>query len=85
MKKEKKDLINHIQNLKGKVTVDVPIRKLCDEMLQLSSSMNNLMTENRKNQLEKQQEAKMEQYSRRNIFEIFGISNQVSDENLEKI
>ena len=49
MKKEKKDLINHIQNLKGKVTVDVPIRKLCDEMLQLSSSMNNLMIENRKN------------------------------------
>ena len=34
-------------------------------------------------ELEKQQ-AKMEQYDRRNNVEISGISNEVSDENLEK-
>ena len=34
-------------------------------------------------ELERQQ-AKMKQYSRRNNVEIFGISNEVSDENLEK-
>ena len=28
----KKDLINHIENLKGKVTVDATIKKLCDEI-----------------------------------------------------
>ena len=28
---KKKDLVNHIENLKGKVTVDATIKKLCDE------------------------------------------------------
>ena len=42
---KKKDLVNHIESLKGKVTVDVTIKKLCDEISQLSTSVNNLMTE----------------------------------------
>ena len=77
-------------------------KKLCDEISQLSTSVNNPMTENGKTisqlmlvsnintllvtrvtELEKQQ-AKMEQYSRRNNVEISGTSNEVSDENLEK-
>ena len=97
-----KDLVNHIKNLKGKVTVDATIKKLCDEISQLSTAVNNLMTGNRNissqlmvvsnintllvtcvTELEKQQ-AKMEQYSRRNNVEISGISNEVSDKNLEK-
>ena len=45
---KKKDLINHIENLKGKVTVDATIKRLCDEISQLSTSVNNLMTENAK-------------------------------------
>ena len=45
---KKKDLVNHIENLKGKVTVDATIKKLCDEISQLSTSVNNLMTENGK-------------------------------------
>ena len=92
---KKKDLVNHIENLKGKVTVDATVKKLCDEILQLSTLVNNLMTENGKIssqlmfvsnvntllvtrviELEKQQ-AKMEQYSRRNNFEISGISSLV--------
>ena len=99
---KKKDLVNHIENLKGKVAVDATIKKLCNEISQLSTSVNNLMTENGKissqlmvvsnvntllvtrvTELEKQQ-AKMEQYSRRNHVEISGISNEVSDENLEQ-
>ena len=99
---KKKDLVNHIESLKGKVTVDGSIKKLCDEISQLSSSVNKLMTENGKissqlmvvsnantllvthvTELEKQQ-AKMEQHSRRNNVEISGISNEVSDKNLEK-
>ena len=99
---KKKDLVNHIENLKGKVTVDATIKKLFDEISQLSTLVNNLMKENGKissqlmvvsnvntllvtcaTELEKQQ-AKVEQYSRRNDVEISGISNEVSDENLEK-
>ena len=99
---KKKDLVNHIENLKGKVTVDATIKKLCDEMSQLSTAKNNLITESGKissqlmvvsdantlllirvTELEKQQ-AKMEQYNRKNDVEISRISNEVSDENLEK-
>ena len=36
---KKKDLVNHIENLKGKVTVDATIKKLCDELSQLSTSI----------------------------------------------
>ena len=94
---KKKDVVNHIESLKGKVTVDATIKKLCNEISQPSTSVNNLMTENGKissqlmvvsnvntllvthvTELEKQQ-AKMEQYSRRNNVEISGISNEVSD------
>ena len=99
---KKKDLVNRIENLRGKVTVDATVKELCNEISQLSTSVNNLMTENGKissqlmvvsnvntllvthvTELEKQN-AKMEQYSRRNNVEISGISNEVSDENLEK-
>ena len=45
---KKKDLVNHVENLKGKVTVDATIKKLCDEISQLSTSVNNLITENEK-------------------------------------
>ena len=45
---KKKDLVNQIENFKGKVTVDATIKKLCDEISQLSTSVNNLMTEYRK-------------------------------------
>ena len=45
---KKKDLVNHIENLKAKDTVDATIKKLCDEISQLSTSVNNLMTENGK-------------------------------------
>ena len=98
---QKKDLVNHIQNLKGKVTEDATIKKFCNEISQLSTT-NNLMTKieelsgqlmvasnvntlhtTHAPELEKQQ-AKTRQYSRRNNVEISGISNQVSDENLER-
>ena len=45
---KKKDLVNHIKNLKGNVTVYATIKKLCDEISQLSTSVNNLTTENGK-------------------------------------
>ena len=45
---KKKDLVNHIENLKRKVTVDATIKKLCDEISQPSTLVNNLMTENGK-------------------------------------
>ena len=41
---KKKDLVNPIENLKGKIT-DATIKKLCNEIPQLSTSVNNLMTE----------------------------------------
>ena len=50
--------------------------------LMVVSNLNTLLV-TRVIELEKQQ-AKMEQYSRRNNVDISGISNEVSDENLEK-
>ena len=66
-------------------------QSLCDE---ISTSVNNLMTENEKlsniNTLlvtrvtePEEEQVKMEQYRRRNNVEISGISNEVSDENVE--
>ena len=34
---KKRDLVNHIESLKEKVTVDATIKKLCDEISQLST------------------------------------------------
>ena len=50
--------------------------------LMVVSNVNTLLV-TRVTELEKQQ-VKLEQYSRRNNFEKFGISNEASDENLEK-
>ena len=71
---KKRDLVNHIESLKEKVTVDATIKKLCDEISQLStlvtesgkissqlmvvSNVNTLIV-TRVSELEKQQ-AKME-------------------------
>ena len=43
---KKKDLVNHIENLKGKVTVCAIIKWFCDEISHLSNSVNNIMREN---------------------------------------
>ena len=45
---KKIDLVNHIENLKGKVTVDFAIKRVCDEISQLSTLGNNLMSVNEK-------------------------------------
>ena len=42
----KEGLVNHIENQKGKVTVDTTIKKLRYEISKLSTSMNNFITEN---------------------------------------
>ena len=45
---KKIDLVNHIENLKGKVTVRFAIKRLCDEISQLSTLANTLMSVNEK-------------------------------------
>ena len=45
---KKIDLVNHIENLKGKVTVDFAIKRVCDQISQLSTLGNNLMSVNEK-------------------------------------
>ena len=45
---KKKYLVNHTEDLKRKVTVDATIKKLCDKISQLSTSVKNLMMENGK-------------------------------------
>ena len=99
---KKKDLVDHIENLKGKVVVGNDIQGLFDQISKLSENVDRLVTANDKlnsellivrnvNQnlqnriinLEKQQ-SKSEQYNRRNNVEISGISNVVSDQNLEE-
>ena len=99
---KKKDLVDHIENLKGKVVVGDDIQGLFNQNSKLSENVDRLVTANDKlnsellivrniNQnlqnriinLEKQQ-SKSEQYNRRNNVEISGISNEVSDQNLEE-
>ena len=99
---KKIDLLDHIENLKGKVVVGNDIQGLFNQISKLLESVDRLMTANEKlnseflivrgvNQnlqnriinLEKQQ-SKSEQYNRRNNVEISGISNEVSDQNLEQ-
>ena len=99
---KKKDLVDHIENLKGKVVVGNDIQGLFNQISKLSENVDRLMTANEKlnsellivrnvNQnlqnriinLEKQQ-SKSEQYNRGNNVEISGISNEVSDQNLEQ-
>ena len=99
---KKKDLVDHKENLKGKVVVGDDIQGLFNQNSKLSENVDRLVTANDKlnsellnvrnvNQnlqnriinLEKQQ-PKSEQYNRRNNVEISGISNVVSDQNLEE-
>ena len=99
---KKKDLVDHIENLKGKVVVGNDIQGLFNQISKLSENVDRLVTANEKlnsellivrnvNQnlqnriinLEKQQ-SKSEQYNRRSNVEISGISNEVSDQNLEQ-
>ena len=99
---KKKDLIDHNENLKGKVVVGNDIQGLFNQISKLSENADRLVTANEKlntelltvrnvNQnlqsrivnLEKQQ-SKSEQCNRQNNVEISGISNEVSDQNLEE-
>ena len=99
---KKKDLVDHIDNLNGKVVVGNDIQGLFNQISKLSQNVDRFVTANGKlnsellivrnvNQnlqnriinLEKQQ-SKLEQYNRRNNIEITGISNEVSNKNLEK-
>ena len=99
---KKKDLVDHIDNLNGKVVVGNDIQGLFNQISKLSENVDRFVTANGKlnsellivrnvNQslqnriinLEKQQ-SKLEQYNRRNNIEITGISNEVSNKNLEE-
>ena len=100
---KKKDLVDHIENLKGKIVVGNNIQGLFNQISKLSENVDRLVTANDKSNsellivrnvsqnlqnriinLEKQQ-FKSEQYNRCNNVEISGISNEVSDQNLEEI
>ena len=99
---KKKDLVDHIENLKGKIVVGNNIQGLFNQISKLSENVDRLVTANDKlnsellivrnvNQnlqnriinLEKQR-CKSEWYNRRNNVKISGISNEVSDQNLEE-
>ena len=89
---KKKDLVDHIENLKGKVVLGSHIQGLLNQISKLSEKVDCLATateklnselliqnlQNRIINLEKQQ-FKSGQYNRRNNVEISGISNEVSD------
>ena len=99
---KKKDLVDHIENLKGKVVVGNDIQGLFNQISKLSENVDRLVTANEKLNSEllivrnvnqnlqnriinlKKQQSKSEQYNRRNNVEISGISNEVSDQNLEQ-
>ena len=91
---KKKDLIDHIENLKEKVEVGNDIQGLFNQISKLSENVTTNLKLNSEllivrniNQnlanLEKQQ-SQSEQYNRRNNVEIYEISNEVSDQNLEE-
>ena len=99
---KKKDLVDHIENLKGKVVVGNDIQRLFNQISKLLENVDHLVTANEKLNSEllivrnvnqnlqnriinlKKQQSKSEQYNRRNNVEISGISNEVSDQKLEK-
>ena len=100
---KKKDLVDHIENLKGKIVVGNNIQGLFSQISKLSENVDRLVTandklnsellivrnvsqnlQNRIINLEKQQ-FKSERYNRCKNVEISGISNEVSDQNLEEI
>ena len=96
---KKKDLVDYIEKMKGKVVADNQIQNLCNEIANLSDNVKSLVStnerltselynvnnvlENRIVNLEKQL-SKNEQYGRRNNVEIFRILNQIQDQDLEK-
>ena len=100
---KKKDLVDHIENLKGKVVVGKDIQGLFNQISKLSENVDCLVTANEKLNREllivrnvnqnlqnriinlEEQQSKSEKYNRRNNVEISGISNDVSDQNLEQI
>ena len=89
---KKSDLVQKILDLKGKVIVDTDLHKLSDQIHKLTEAIDqselvitknlNSRTEERIINLEKNQ-AKGEQYSRRNNVELSGIPNCIYDEDLE--
>ena len=98
---KKKDLVDYVEKMKGKIVADNHIQNLCNEIANLSDQVKNLVStnerltselsvvknvnnilENRIVNLEKQL-SKNEQYGRRNNVEVSGISNDISDQDLE--
>ena len=98
---KKKDLVDYIEKMKGKIGADNHIQNLCNVIANLSDQVKNLVStnerltselsvvknmnnilENRIVNLEKQL-SKNEQYGRRNNVEVSGISNGISDQDLE--
>ena len=98
---KKSDLVQENLDLKGKVVVDVDLHKLCEKIERLTTSMNQIVAENKKllsdiaivknvnHKLEEKiiylekNQAKGEQYSRRNNVEISRIPNSIPDKDLE--
>ena len=98
---KKKDLVDYIEKMKGKIVADNHIQNLCNEIANLSDQVKNLVSTNERltselsvvknvnNILEnrivnlKKQLSKNEQYGRRNNVEVSGISNDISDQDLE--
>ena len=96
----KKDLVDYIEKMKGKVAADN--QNLCNEIANLSDNVKSLVSTNERltselpivknvnNVLEnrivnlEKQLSKNEQYGRRNNVEIFRILNQIQDQDLEK-
>ena len=97
---KKKDLVDHIENLMGKVVVGNDI--LFNQISKLSENVDCLVTANNKLNSEllivrnvkqnlqnrikylERQQSESEQYNRRYNVKISGISNEVSDQNLEE-
>ena len=89
---KKKDLVDYIEKMKGKVVTDNQILNLCSEILDLSENVKSLVSTNERltNILEnrivnpKKQLSKNEQYGRRNNVKISGVLNEIPDQNLEE-
>ena len=89
---KKKDLVDYIEKMKGKVVADNQILNLCSKILDLSENVKSLVSTNERltNILEnrivnlKKQLSKNEQYGRRNNVEISGVLNEIPDQDLEE-
>ena len=93
---KKKDLVDYIEKMMGKIVADKQIQNLCGEIVNLSENVKSLLCTNKRlsselmvvknvNNISGKQLSQNEQYGCWNNVEIAGVSNEIPNQHLENI